>query len=315
MRAAQLATVERPPPPLPAGGTIDLVRRLWRLPLMRSARKHRRVDGIANNVKAALVFADPARYAARELTAAAAAHLGRETAATPHRLRGSELVAHVRHGTVDSEVVKEVFVHQHYEMPAEVAAALDALPHPMRLVDLGGHVGLGGLFFLTRFPTAEVVSFEPDPLNLAVLRRTLEANREQARWRVVEACAATESGLVRFIGGESWSSRIADPDEACEGASSLSLVPTRDVFPYLEDADVLKIDIEGGEWAILADSRLEHVPARVIALEYHRFSCEAREPREQAASALEGAGYAVRDIVPSSGGIGMMWAWRTGQHS
>ena len=45
--------------------------------------------------------------------------------------------------------------------------------------------------------------------------------------------------------------------------------PRVDVFPYLAAADLVKIDIEGSEWEILADARFAGIAARVLVLEYH----------------------------------------------
>jgi hypothetical protein len=90
------------------------------------------------------------------------------------------------------------------------------------------------------------------------------------------------------------------------------MVPAVDVFPFLEDVDLLKIDIEGAEWRLLADPRFASVPARAIALEYHPHDCPDADPGTLARRLLAEAGYQTLetefDLPP---GHGMLWAWRS----
>jgi hypothetical protein len=46
-------------------------------------------------------------------------------------------------------------------------------------------------------------------------------------------------------------------------------VPVRDVFPYMQECDLLKIDIEGGEWGLLADPRFASTSAKALVMEVH----------------------------------------------
>jgi hypothetical protein len=72
----------------------------------------------------------------------------------------------------------------------------------------------------------------------------------------------------------------------------------------------VKLDIEGSEWPILADSRFAELPARAAVLEYHPHM--APEPDAQAAARrlLESAGFATELIFHDPEGHGMMWAWK-----
>lgn len=249
-----------------------------------------------------------------------------------YHLRGSTLVAQVRHPLLDMWALEEVFRFGAYRPPPQAIAALEALGRPPRMVDLGGHVGYFGLFFRRLHPDASVVSFEPDPANAAVLDRCIAANGLGHRWEVVPACAAPADGEVEFVsdyhlsrvaaGGASavgaMHGRIAAAFPFLEGTALLSSerrrVPARDVFPYLSKADLIKMDIEGGEWPLLADPRMGDLTAAVIVLEYHPVYAPDKDPEGEVARALQRAGY-VTAPPQRSHDAGVIWAWRAGLSS
>ncbi len=155
---------------------------------------------------------------------------------------------------------------------------------------------------------AQVVAYEPDPDNLEVLRANVAGGGGGARWRIVPACAAAAAGEVAFMGGRFAESRVPEP--GAEGPTRI--VAVHDVFPDLADADLVKIDIEGGEWEILGDPRFADLPARAVVLEYHTWRCPQPEPRAAALAALRRAGYTPGEPEEDAPGFGVLWAWREG---
>ena len=124
---------------------------------------------------------------------------------------------------------------------------------------------------------------------------------------MIAACADVRDGTVPFGISEFTTSRI-------ESTSTATTVPAVDVFPYLDDVDLLKIDIEGAEWPLLADSRFATVPASAIALEYHPHNCPEADAGSLARRLLEQAGYrTVETGFELPPGHGMLWAWRTSE--
>ena len=88
-------------------------------------------------------------------------------------------------------------------------------------------------------------------------------------------------------------------------------VPVHDVLGRAGHVDLLKVDIEGAEWSLIADHRFADLPARVIALEYHVERCPSDDPLAVATSALERAGYEVAPAeLTAPRGHGMVWGWR-----
>jgi FkbM family methyltransferase len=201
-------------------------------------------------------------------------------------------------------VLDEIFSQQEYEPPPEAERALSALPAAPRIVDLGANIGLFGAWTLARFPEATIVAVEADPANAAIHRRTIEANGLDARWRLVEGFASTAPGVVRFAAGRHATSHAADHEEDWVD------VPTVDVLPDLVGADLVKIDIEGAEWDLLADPRFRHAKPRAVVLEYHQEGCPQPDAAAMAEQALRAAGFEVVHAGRKPQfGAGLLWAF------
>jgi FkbM family methyltransferase len=219
-----------------------------------------------------------------------------------YRLRANGLRVAIRHCTGDLVTLGEVF-HDHQYSPIEVLE--HKLADVRRIVDLGANIGLFGLFAAARWPAASIIAFEPDPQNAQTQRRTIAANGLAERWRLIESAAGDRDGSARFLAGQVALSRLAE--EGDRGTIEVRLV---DVLPYIAGADLVKIDIEGGEWAILADPRFREAPPSVLVLEYHPRRCPGSDTRAQAHAALSAAKLQIREIFHREDGHGMLWAWR-----
>jgi FkbM family methyltransferase len=149
------------------------------------------------------------------------------------------------------------------------------------------------------FPGADVTAVEPDLANVELLERTMHANGWS--WHVIRAAAANADGEVAFASGRFTTSRIEPGGEP---------VPAVDAFSLLNHADLAKIDIEGGEWAILGDPRFATVTAGSIVLEYHPYLCPEDDALEYAAGRLKSSGYDVLPTIRFDARHGMLWAWR-----
>jgi FkbM family methyltransferase len=198
----------------------------------------------------------------------------------------------------------ELVSQQEYELPPPVERTLRALTEPLRVVDLGANIGLFGAWLLGRFATAQILAFEADPSNAAVHRLTIDANGLGGRWRLVEAFAGTRPGTTHFVPGLFGISHVAEGEEGIE-------VPVLDVMPDLLDADLVKIDIEGAEWPIVADPRFRELRARAVVLEYHAWGCPDDDARARAEQALRAGGYQlVHAGQKPAFGAGVLWGWR-----
>jgi FkbM family methyltransferase len=218
-----------------------------------------------------------------------------------YRLRGSGRPIFVRHGTADIVTLDEVFYRRDYEFPSDVESLLRQLGRPPVALDLGANIGLFGVFLLERFPRARIVAIEADEQNIPVLRLCADANGGVRNWRIIPAAATTFDGTVRFVSDQYSLSRIHEAGEPVDAV---------DVLPRLADSDIAKIDIEGGEWAILADLRLRNTTIRAIVLEYHPYLCPESDPRMAATHLLAEAGFDVVPVHHYEHGHGVLWGRR-----
>ena len=224
-----------------------------------------------------------------------------------YQLREGAVRIVVRHHTPDVLVLDEIFSQREYELPPPVRDAFAEATVPLAVLDLGANIGLFGAFVLVQYPEARIVALEPDPANAAIHERAIDAN-PRADWTLVQAAAANEPGTLRFTPGGFSRSHAADP-----GGDAIE-VPADDVLPRIAEADLVKIDIEGAEWPLLADPRFAETRAQAFVLEYHPEGCPGADPRGEAERALAGAGFEVASgPAKPQFGTGVLWAWRQRQ--
>lgn len=151
----------------------------------------------------------------------------------------------------------------HYEI--EKQAAVRRLVRPgMKVLDVGANAGFYTLAFSRLVgPTGHVWAFEPLPENIGNLRRHIELNGLH-NVTVVEAAVSEKSGNAQFMPAPSNSMGRLSPhggitvrsvtlDEACGD----SIVP-----------DLVKLDVEGAEGAVLEGARqtlARHRPTILLA--------------------------------------------------
>ena len=264
------------------------LKRVGARPPVRRVLTSRRVEPLVAAGLRASPVQERIRFLAREAR--------RRRAVRAYRLRESGTIVHVRHGTPDVAALGEVFYERQYEPPGTVAAFLDGLERPPAILDLGANVGYFTLYASHRFPGSRIVAFEPDHANAELMRRTLRANGLDCE--LVEAAASTSDGEVSFVQGGFTLSRI---DAGGEPVAAV------DVLRRLREFDLAKIDIEGAEWALLADRRFAELAPPAVVLEFHTHLAphDADAERE-----LTGAGYAIERRLLFGEGHGLLWALR-----
>jgi len=268
---------------------------------LRTAHARLRRIAWGRTVTQAVKVDRPGRYA---LASLGHGRLGTGTKAYTVRRSGATVL--LRHDTSDPRMFDEIFVAGVYEPPAEAAASLDVLGGAPAVLDLGANVGLFSAWASGRWPGARITCVEPDRDNFASLERCAQLNAERGEWKLAPAAAGTASGVMQFVAGAGSESHEAHPQERAHSIE----VPVVDAFEHLADADLVKMDIEGGEWALLGDRRLREIPARAIVLEHHGRLCPAFPPRRAASDLLRAAGFKTMPVGAEVGGVGMLWGWR-----
>jgi FkbM family methyltransferase len=198
-------------------------------------------------------------------------------------------------GNNDYGVAYEVFVHRFYDCPRPLPTEDVRL-----IVDLGANVGFSCLYWLTRFPQARIIALEPHPIHFAQCRANLSANRLLPRAELYQAAAGALAQQITLSDAGTSSAVQAD------GGSGLS-ASMLDVFTLLSgrSVDLLKLDIEGGEYAILGDARFDDLAPRFLVMEWHG----SPRDRDWCLTRLASLGYDIVQLFDHES-HGMLWAFR-----
>lgn len=225
-------------PPITKGSLPSIARNIWR----------EATSGLA-------VFGEGRWRFAADVVSYRAMKLRRPRHAGAVRLvttpRGTRITYRLDRG--DIQGIREVWLEECYRFSGA----------PRTIVDLGSNIGLTTLWLHERWPGASFVCVEPDAANVRILRRNLRANRVDGA--VVEAAIGPASGTDAFLPGPE--SNLGRLQARGPGSIQVAVVTMDHVLGLLGgSADLVKIDIEGGEQALLKDSPpwLDRVGAIVI---------------------------------------------------
>jgi FkbM family methyltransferase len=192
----------------------------------------------------------------------------------------------------------EVFVSEVYGSPRHVSE--NEIDH---VVDLGANVGYSSIFLASRFPHAHITAFEPHPDHAALARENFSLHHALAsRIELFEQAAGIADGLKYLTNAGVRSTIQASPDV---GSIPIAVVDILDVLRRAP-CDLLKIDIEGSEYEILASPRFHSSLARVLVVEWHPM--DGIDGENWIRSRLQRAGYGVERGV-SYRHMGILWGY------
>jgi FkbM family methyltransferase len=202
--------------------------------------------------------------------------------------------------TIDLAAVYEIFIAQAYHKPSQVPEF-----SPKFIVDLGANVGYSVTHWAHTYPAAQLVAFEPHPLHLLMIYRHLELNSLLDRVRVVGSAVSNFNG-ESFLTDDGLESVVVDKYEP-----GRIPIKVRDFFTEIgsQTIDLLKIDIEGGEYSILKDKRFETLNVRMMVLEWHD-TAEISNGRQWCLERLASLGFKVADGELRFASAGILWAWK-----
>jgi FkbM family methyltransferase len=288
------------------GFVLTAVQRAETLPGLRPLTTIKPVVRFTGALRCSLV-AECARFAFNELRP--------RPVVAQYTLRKSRRSIMIRHHKEDLSILDELFAQDEYVLPTHVNDVLRSFRNP-RVLDLGANIGLFALWLLERHSGATIVGYEADPMNASVHEQVIALNAVEGSWDLRRKFAATAPSVVSFDARSGASSTALVGDDPPHGQRID--VEAEDVFGELERADFAKIDIEGGEWAILNDARLSQLATPALVVEYHPFgpgspdTCQlGHDPGIEAEKRLHDAGYmTLRKPKKHPRGFGLIWAWR-----
>lgn len=199
----------------------------------------------------------------------------------------------------DLDTAYEIFVDGVY---ASALTSIDARSI-RRIVDLGANVGYSAVWWASRCPEATILAVEPHPANVASLRRNVSLNGLGSRVVVepVAACSSPREVTLSDAGSSSSIVRSAGTGFKVQAVDFFELVGGG------PPVDLLKMDIEGGEYELLSDARFAKLRPRTIAMEWH-VTDEHPDAAAWCSATLEKLGYETRRGADNGAEAGMLWA-------
>ena len=162
------------------------------------------------------------------------------------------------------------------------------------ILDCGSNIGMSILFFKKLYPNARIVGFEPDPATFEKLKANVRQNSLQDI--TLHQCALSSgTGTIDFYHNQERSGDLMMSlhKERLKRGAKIA-VPTRALSSFIdEQIDLLKMDIEGAEEAVLPElassGKLRMV--RQIHLEYHHHINGNEDKLSSVLKLLEDAGF------------------------
>jgi FkbM family methyltransferase len=190
--------------------------------------------------------------------------------------------------TVDRGVPNYFWLNSHYESAMERAFA-ETLHAGMVVADIGAHMGFDTMFMARTVGGAgRVLSFEPDPENVRRLSRNCSLNGF-ANVNIYPVAVAASNGVARFAATGGTTSRFARTDEI-DSIEIRTVTLDEIVFgPSTPQLDLVKMDVEGAEQAVLEGASRTLLELRPIWL----IECHSAALLSACARILQGANYRI----------------------
>ena len=147
----------------------------------------------------------------------------------------------LRSGSADVMVFEQVFIFDDYDIDFRI--------EPEFIIDAGAHIGLAALYFLDRFPHAQIVCLEPEAENFGLLNKNVKHLSNIKSFN----CALWHFSGEVFLenpNASTWAFRVSErPSDV--------VVATMDINTILDEnqqskVHLLKVDIEGSEKPLFA---------------------------------------------------------------
>jgi len=169
-------------------------------------------------------------------------------------------------------IYKDIFIFNDYRFTPTVEKPL--------IIDGGSHSGVSVAYFKTKYPSARIISFEPNPYTFKVLEQTVKRNNfknvelhnvalgSQKRSGVLHISKSVESDPGTWSWGDSL---IAQAWHTGENTRKVG-IQIETLSGYLsKPVDLLKLDIEGAEVEVLLESKSLLHNVKTIILELHMY--------------------------------------------
>jgi FkbM family methyltransferase len=170
--------------------------------------------------------------------------------------------------TTDIELYGKIFADREYRF--------EAIRKPKVIVDAGANIGLASVFFANAFPEATIIAIEPEDSNFALLKINVAAYPKVIP---VQAALWCENALINLTHPESngewdkWAFRTQRSEERSKNkvfhqiqGMTVDKIMRNHGIDFI---DVLKVDIEGAEKEVFADTSNWIDKVGAVTIELH----------------------------------------------
>jgi len=172
------------------------------------------------------------------------------------RLRGGIRLTY-RLNKGDLQSLREVWIEEAYRLPVPIESSV--------IIDLGANIGMTSVWLAKRYGCSRIIAVEPSAANARLVRRNVADNALPAE--VVEAAVGPTDGTALFE--ESRSSNLGHLGTTGREVRLVSMDSVLRAVPDQSPVDLVKMDIEGGEQALL-DGDLDWLRrVRSLVVEFH----------------------------------------------
>ncbi len=155
--------------------------------------------------------------------------------------------------------IREVWLEEAYRLPA-------AAKVPATVIDLGANIGNTSVWLAKRYGCERFIAVEPSATNASLARRNFELN--DIPGMVIQAAVGPSDGVTFFQ--EEQESNIGRIGQTGTQAQMLSMQSLLQELPLGCAVDLLKIDIEGSEQALLTEGNTSWLDlVNAIIIEFH----------------------------------------------
>lgn len=185
----------------------------------------------------------------------------------------------VRKDTSDFHVFAEVFMYHEYQTLIEIYQQKYGNIPPKNIIDAGANIGCASIFFKNNYPNANIFAIEAEKSNFEALKQNIIFNDFSNVVIFHNAFWINNDNLQlddNFRDGREWAFAVR-PFEDTEQKNHLSIkgITLQNIIDdyNIEQIDILKIDIEGGEKWILEDEntiKIIQKKVKMLLIEVHQ---------------------------------------------
>ena len=141
------------------------------------------------------------------------------------------------------------------------------------IIDCGANIGMAVLYFKREYPHSKILAFEPNPVAFDILSKNVSANHLENVTCYNTGVAGNDGELNLYVESENDEGSLVGSLLAERGGKDIYKVKVEKLSKYIFEhaPDLIKMDIEGGEIAVveeLAETKALAIPREII-MEYH----------------------------------------------